>query len=191
MTFSFGFFVQSDEVTFHPLRDTGTPVTIAPGSIRGSRELKPVTVAKHFSIREDCVIAVLFILLTGAVITDLVRKKIYNLWILPGFFAGLILSLCSGGMRGLSGALTAALLALVILFPVYLAGGIGAGDVKLFAAAATWLSFGEVCMCILISFAIGAVYGLIKLLAARKKGTTIRFAIPVMISILFIFGGKL
>ena len=183
--------MQSDEVAIHPLRDAWTPVTIAPGSIRGSRELKPVTFAKLFSVLEECVIAVLFAFLTGAVVTDLVRKKIYNLWVLPGFAAGLVLSWCSGGMRGLSGALTAALLALCILFPVYLAGGIGAGDVKLFAAAATWLSFGEVCMCILISFVIGAVYGLVKLLIGRKKGTTIRFAIPVMISILFIFGGKL
>ena len=160
-------------------------------AIRGSRERLPATLLTIFSVQEDYIIAVLFAFLTGAVVTDLVRKKIYNLWVFPGFGAGLILSWCSGGMRGLSGAVTAALLALLILFPVYLAGGIGAGDVKLFAAAAAWLSSGEVCMCILISFAIGAVYGLIKLLATRKRGTTIRFAVPVMISILFIFGGKL
>ncbi|MCR5178985.1 MAG: prepilin peptidase [Lachnospiraceae bacterium] len=123
--------------------------------------------------------------------TDLVRKKIYNLWVLPGFAAGMLLSFVSEGIRGFSGALAAALLAFMILFPVYLAGGIGAGDVKLFAAAAVWLNFGEVCMCIMVSFLIGAAYGLIKLAVMGRKDMTIRFAVPILISIFFIFGGKL
>ena len=123
--------------------------------------------------------------------TDLVRKKIYNLWVLPGFIAGVFLSWYSGGLQGLISARASSFLAFLILFPVYLAGGIGAGDVKLFAAAATWLSFSEVWMCILVSFLIGAAFGLIKTAVKGRKGLTIRFAIPILISFLFIFGGKL
>ncbi|MBR5116795.1 MAG: prepilin peptidase [Lachnospiraceae bacterium] len=135
--------------------------------------------------------ALLMTLLTGAVATDLRRYKIYNLWVLPGLIAGLVISACTGGGTGFLKGVSCAALAFAVLFPVYLAGGIGAGDVKLFAAVATWLTPGEVLMCIFVSFLLGGAYGIFRILRERKRHLTIRFAVPILVSVLFIFGGKL
>lgn len=135
--------------------------------------------------------AVLLTLLTGAVATDLWRHKIYNLWVLPGFLAGLILAVCSGGETEILRGVSCAALAFALLFPVYLIGGIGAGDVKLFAAVATWLTPKEVMMCIFVSFLLGGLYGILRIIQKRRRDLTIRFAVPILMSVLFIFGGKL
>jgi prepilin peptidase CpaA len=134
---------------------------------------------------------VLFLLLAGAVFTDQRSHKIYNRWLLPGGIAGILLSFIRCGPVGLREALISAFLAFVILFPVYLFGGIGAGDVKLFAAVSTCLSFEDVFLCIFCSFLVAGVISIIRILQTRSLHQTIRFALPVFVSILFIYGGKL
>lgn len=136
-------------------------------------------------------VTILMILLTGAVATDLWRYKIYNLWVLPGLLAGLIAAGATGGGTGFLQGLVSAAISFAVLFPVYLAGGIGAGDVKLFAAVAVWLTPGEVLMCIFVSFLLGGLCGIIRILRERRRHLTIRFAVPILMSVLFIFGGKL
>ncbi len=135
---------------------------------------------------------VLFPLLIGAVVTDLWRHKIYNCWVLCGLLTGLALAGATENSAGLIRGLVSMLLALFLLFPVYLIGGIGAGDVKLFAAAAVNLTPEEVLLGILLSFLIGAVFSVVRILRTGSlRGQTIHFAIPVLISVLFIYGGKL
>lgn len=135
--------------------------------------------------------AVLFAFLIGAAATDWTKHRIYNLWILPGLFAGLLTAGWTGGGAGVRSAVGSMLLAFLLLFPVYLIGGIGAGDVKLFAAAALFLGARETLLSIFLSFFIGAGISVVRIAVERRFRQKIRFAAPILISILFVFGGKL
>jgi len=81
---------------------------------------------------------VLLALAIVCVYTDLSRNKIYNAVTLPALATGLILAiLLDGAMAGhphLIGSAIGILLGGGLLFLVHLAGGLGAGDVKLMAA---------------------------------------------------------
>ena len=82
---------------------------------------------------------ILMTLLSGSALTDLWRNKIYNAWILPGMLVGLVISVYQGGLQGLWTSAVSMIVSLGILLPVYFLNGIGAGDVKLFAAVAAFL----------------------------------------------------
>ncbi|MCR5606547.1 MAG: A24 family peptidase [Treponema sp.] len=134
--------------------------------------------------------AVLFTFLSGAVFTDLYKDKIYNLWVVPAFLTGMIIA-ALGGADKLITTLTAVGITFILLLPVYLFKGIAAGDVKLFMAAAVFMSAQETFSCILLSFLIAGIISLIILIFKRNKKKTIHFAVPVLISALFVVGGVL
>ena len=128
--------------------------------------------------------------MSGAVFTDLYKDKIYNFWVVPGFIVGIIIA-ALGGIESFITAVTATGLALLILLPVYFFKGIAAGDVKLFMAAAPFMSVQDTFSCILLSFLVAGVISLIILIVKRNKKKTIHFAVPVLVSALFIIGGVL
>lgn len=57
---------------------------------------------------------------------------------------------------------------LCLLFPVYLLGAVGAGDVKLIAALSAMTGGARIGTLILISFLIGAAAGLLRLVRKRQ-----------------------
>lgn len=124
----------------------------------------------------------------GAVFTDLYKDKIYNAWIIPGMAAGLLLSL-GQGMDGVINTLCSMGISLLILLPVYFIKGIAAGDVKLFLATASFLSMQDLMSCILLSFLLAGAISLVIIIIKKKGQKTIHFAIPVMMSVLFMMGG--
>jgi len=65
---------------------------------------------------------------------DVRERKIPNSITGPGIVSGLLLHLGVGGWTGLGHSAVAGLLAGGIFFVIYMAGGMGAGDVKLMAA---------------------------------------------------------
>ena len=75
---------------------------------------------------------------------------------------------------------------MLILLPVYLAGGIGGGDVKLLTVIALFLGKQEMFLVVIFSFAIGALMGIAKIIKERSLGQTIHFAMPVLISVLLV-----
>lgn len=128
--------------------------------------------------------------LAGAVVSDLCKNKIYNLWVIPGLAAGLILS----GMRGIpafTNSLLAVLGAFLVLVPVHMFKGIAAGDVKLIMMTASYLSFQELYSCILYSFLIAGAISLLIIIFKRNKQKTIHFALPVAAGTIFALGGFL
>ncbi len=134
--------------------------------------------------------AVLFTFLSGAVFTDLYKDKIYNLWVVPAILTGLIMAALEGADKFIM-TTSAIGLTLILLLPVYLFKGIAAGDVKLFMAAAAFMSLQDTFSCILLSFLIAGVISLIILIVKRNKKKTIHFAVPILISALFVVGGVL
>ena len=128
--------------------------------------------------------------MTGAVFTDLFKDKIFNAWIIPALSTGVISSLIQGSDR-LFESLSAVGVAFLILLPVYFLKGIAAGDVKLFMSAASFLSVSDTLSCILVSFFIAGIISVLVIIFKRNKQKTIHFAIPVLVSVLFVMGGIL
>ena len=128
--------------------------------------------------------------LAGAVVTDLVKDRIYNAWVVPGLVTGVATSLFQG-----TGRLKESLLAIgatfLVLLPVYFFRGIAAGDVKLFMSAASYLSMQDALSCVVISFIIAGVISIAILILRRNKQKTIHFAVPILLSVLCVIGGVL
>ena len=77
---------------------------------------------------------VLVFILLVCLITDLRKRKIYNLVVLPALLFGIFYNLAIGGWPGLLQSLLGLLAGLAILIIPFGLGGMGAGDVKLMAA---------------------------------------------------------
>lgn len=128
--------------------------------------------------------------LAGAVFTDLFRDKIYNAWVVPGLFLGALANLIRGPEFFYESILATGA-ALLILLPVYFFKGIAAGDVKLFMSAASFLTVQDTLSCILISFLIAGVISVAVIILKRNKQRYIHFAVPILMSVLFVAGGML
>src|SRR5437867_3763387 len=83
-------------------------------------------------------------LIAGAAWSDLRTRRIPNWLTLTGAVLGLCFQVWERGLVGAATSVASAALALAIFLALYIAGGMGAGDVKLFAAAGAFVSPWEV-----------------------------------------------
>lgn len=113
-------------------------------------------------------ISVLFIVLAVAAAMDLLFDKIYNEWILISVAAGLSYAAWQRGGYGILSAVIAMAVPVMLLYPLFRIGALGAGDVKLLAAAGCFLTVRETIICLGISLFLGAVLSLLKMLAERN-----------------------
>lgn len=103
----------------------------------------------------------LFVVLILAVLWDFKTGKVPNGLIFLGM-AGGILRLCSlSGLQAVLLQLGAIILPLLLLFPLFRIGVLGAGDIKLFSVMGCFFSFQEELSLIFISFLIGAILGVL------------------------------
>ena len=77
---------------------------------------------------------ILILLALTSFITDITNKKIYNIQTYPSIAIGLILGYAAGGGHGILMSFAGLFTGLALLFIIFIAGGIGAGDVKLLGA---------------------------------------------------------
>ena len=77
---------------------------------------------------------ILFILFLSSAITDMRNQKIYNVQTYTAILMGLCLNGIHFENNGFMFSLTGLMVGFVLLFPFYLCGGMGAGDVKYLAA---------------------------------------------------------
>lgn len=92
-----------------------------------------------------------------AAVSDVRSRRIPNLITGPALLAGLLLHLGLGGWRGLLTSLAAALVCGGIFLVFYLAGGMGAGDVKLIAATAALAGWTHVPYLLVLTSLAGGV----------------------------------
>jgi prepilin peptidase CpaA len=110
--------------------------------------------------------------------TDVRRRRIPNKLVMWLSLLGVVFSVISlppsvGVMR----ALVSCLLGFALWIPFYALGMLGAGDVKLFAAASCWLAPSQVFAAALLSAFAGGILSLIGLVLAHGVGlTTFRIA---------------
>lgn len=96
---------------------------------------------------------------TVAAVFDIRERRIPNRLTGPAMLAGLLLHLALGGPSQMGWALLAGVLAGAVFLVFYIAGGMGAGDVKLMMALGMLASTGAVKNVVIDSVIAGAVFG--------------------------------
>jgi prepilin peptidase CpaA len=111
--------------------------------------------------------AILISLLLVASVTDIRSQRIPNWLICSSVVAATVYHGEAEGLRGLMPGIEGLALGIALLLPFYVAGGMGAGDVKLMGAVGALLGPKAVFMAFLCSGITGGVYAFV-LLAARS-----------------------
>lgn len=95
-----------------------------------------------------------------ATVSDVRERKIPNWLTGSALLFGMLLHLVLDGMHGLGASTLAALVAGGIFLLFYVAGGMGAGDVKLMAALASLSATGDVRNLLIATMILGALFAL-------------------------------
>lgn len=152
-----------------------------------------------------------------AVILDFATGKISNKLILTGFLLSFIFTIVVN-KHSIIYYLLGTLIPILVLLFIFVIGGIGAGDVKLFAVIGGFIGYQGVLKCIITSFIVGAIIAVFKLLIQRnliqtlhnislfifrisqskqiqtierEKSNTIHFTLPILFGVLYYIGGIL
>lgn len=126
---------------------------------------------------------------------DLYWGRISNQLIILGFITGLFYQFMKQGVStGIIAVLAGAGIGMILLYPLFLVRGIGAGDVKLFMVAGCFLDPKNLIFSMAAAFLIGALMGLTKLIfyyfmKRKHRPETIHFSIPILFGTLLIIGG--
>jgi prepilin peptidase CpaA len=108
-------------------------------------------------------------LLVVACGTDWRRRRIPNPLVALLASSGLFAVVFTGGLGALWGALLSGLVGLACWLPLWLFGAIGAGDVKLFAAASVWLAAGLAWRAALVAAVLGGLLAVAYLPVRRRR----------------------
>ena len=115
----------------------------------------------------------LIIAVIGAV-TDVRSRRIPNWLTGPALLFGLVLHIVFGGWSAMLAAALAAVIAGGIFLVFYLAGGMGAGDVKLMAAVAALTGIHRLVSVLVTTALVGGLLGLIFAIYRRQFKSTLR-----------------
>ncbi len=115
-----------------------------------------------------------WLILGIAVITDVGWRRIPNTLIAVALISGLIHASIMAGSTGFYGALGGCMVGLIVYLPLYLLGGMAAGDVKLLAALGAWVGWQSALWIGALSLIAGGAMGLVILLAAGGMGDFLR-----------------
>jgi len=113
----------------------------------------------------NAVIQVLIVVLLPAILlaaswVDLKEHRIPNYLTLSGVVLGITLQLLLQGWDGLLYSLGGITVGFLILIPFYIKGGMGAGDVKLMAAAGAFLGFKGALLAAGLALFVGSIMGI-------------------------------
>jgi prepilin peptidase CpaA len=119
--------------------------------------------------------AVFTLLLVVGCVWDLRTRKIPNELVAIILGMGWLFALYSYDVvPGLGRSLAGTAVGFGIWIPFYLAGAIGAGDVKFFSAAGAWLGPGATWRAALIAAVVGGVLAILYLLLEKRLGVVLR-----------------
>jgi prepilin peptidase CpaA len=115
-------------------------------------------------------------LVVVATITDLRSRRIPNILTVPFLLLGLAVSGVSGGWSGLGNSLLGVLAAAVVMGLFCYLGGMGMGDLKLFAAVGAWIGPSQLMIALVMTGLAGGAMAICWALAGGFFGQTVRGA---------------
>ena len=119
--------------------------------------------------------------------TDWRSRKIPNWLTVPGLAVGIALNSYWHGWEGAKSSLEGAGLALVVLLPVVLLRGLGAGDWKLMGAVGAFLGPAAFLVVLTVSVLVAGVMGIVQMIRARRVVRTLKNLV-VLVHGFIIFG---
>lgn len=111
----------------------------------------------------------------AACISDLQDHKIKNPLILTGYAAGFWYIIFRQGVPGIPIFFGRALLPIALFYILFVIGVLGAGDIKLISVLSTFLTIKETSTVIIISFVLGAIWALFRMLFTREFSARIAY----------------
>lgn len=99
------------------------------------------------------------VLVTACSVTDILSRRIPNLFLAPALSLGLICYGLDSGMSGLYESFLGLFIGIAVLMPIYIMGGTGAGDVKLLGVVGALLGFQGVFVAAVATFVCGGLLG--------------------------------
>jgi prepilin peptidase CpaA len=117
-------------------------------------------------------VAVILVAALIATATDLRAFKIHNALTLPLLLSGLVYHAAVERGAGLQGSVMGMLFGFALLFPFYLMGGMGGGDVKLMAGVGAWLGVPSTFCVFVVTAAVAGVYALVLILVTGSGRET-------------------
>lgn len=168
------------------------PVMV-PSQVDSHREFPTRTEYQEFRnvFAEGISMAMLLLVSTGiCALTDIRDGQIYNCIVVPSAAAGLLLqglTICGGTQEQFLAALLRMCGMLVFLLPFWLLlpGGIGGGDIKLYAAIAVMLEWDALRILIFLSLFLAGAYGLLR----KGSGRNLRIGPAVFCAAILYAGG--
>lgn len=112
--------------------------------------------------------AVLCLMLSVVCLMDYRRTRIPNGMIVTIFLYGLGYRYWDAGGSGLTAYLINSFLVLLLLYPLFKIGAVGAGDVKLYSVTAGCLSRQDIPCFLIVSLLIAAMFSILKLIKERS-----------------------
>jgi prepilin peptidase CpaA len=113
-------------------------------------------------------------------VTDVRERRIPNYVTGPAIVAGLLLHAISGGWRGLGDSALAGAIAGGIFLIFFLAGGMGAGDVKLMTAVGCFSGLSALPVVVISTAIAGALFALAIGIHNRRLGETLRNVVDLL-----------
>ena len=105
-------------------------------------------------------------------IFDVKSRRIPNFITMPAFLFGLVLHLALGGWRQLLSSLAAGIICGLVFLVFYLAGGMGAGDVKLILAVGAIAGLSHVAYLLVLTALSGGVMAIVWAMARGQLQQT-------------------
>ncbi len=128
-------------------------------------------------------------LLAGAIM-DVRNRKIDNRLVLSGILLAFVMRITAGGCTEMMQFFTDLILPVLVLFLLFSAHILGAGDIKLISMVSCFTGICPAALILWLSFLMTALYGVVSVAFGGKKiekgkgYTKIPFAVPVFISCL-------
>ncbi|NMO95799.1 prepilin peptidase [Paenibacillus lemnae] len=116
------------------------------------------------------------VFLSAALVTDIRYMKIPNMLTLPAVLAGLVFFGVSGGLEGLLFSLKGMAAGFGIVLIMYIAGAVGAGDVKLFGGIGAWCGAWFTIQALFYSVLCAGMIGMLILLWRKETLKRLRTA---------------
>ena len=131
------------------------------------------------------IVFILLLLLAIAVITDTSDSRIPNSLILIGLAAGIWTT------NHLSKSISICIFSILIFFPLFLVGALGAGDIKCLAMMSFYLLPEQLLMAMFYTFLLAALLSIFKMLkiGSFSKKLKIQLALPMFFGVLISVGG--